>query len=36
LLDHAGQQIVGELLGRGYDPIRTVVAKLAATADGRA
>jgi hypothetical protein len=36
LLDHAGQQIVGELLGLGDDPIRTAVAKLAATADGRA
>jgi hypothetical protein len=36
LVDHAGQQIVGELLGLGDNPIRTAVAKLAATADGRA
>ena len=34
LVDHAGQQIVGELLGLGDNPIRTAVAKLAATADG--
>ena len=36
LVDHAGQQIVGELLGLGDKPIRDAVAKLAATADGRA
>jgi ParB family chromosome partitioning protein len=36
LVDHAGQQVVGELLGLGDKPIRDAVAKLAATADGRA
>jgi ParB family chromosome partitioning protein len=36
LVDHAGQQIVGELLGLGDSPVSAAVGKLAATADGRA
>jgi ParB family chromosome partitioning protein len=36
LVDHAGQQIVGELLGLGDNPLDAAVAKLAPTADARA
>jgi ParB family chromosome partitioning protein len=36
LADHAGQQIVGELLGLGDSPLDATVAKLAPTADARA
>lgn len=36
LADHAGQQIIGELLGLGDQAVGSVVAKLAPTADSRA
>jgi ParB family chromosome partitioning protein len=36
LADHAGQQIVGELLGLGDSPVRAAIAKLAPNADARA
>ena len=36
LADHAGRQIVGELLGLGENPISAALAKLTATADARA
>ena len=36
LADHAGRQIVGELLGLGENSISAALAKLAATADARA
>jgi ParB family chromosome partitioning protein len=36
LADHAGQQIVGELLGLGDSPVGSAIAKLAPNADPRA
>jgi ParB family chromosome partitioning protein len=36
LVDHAGQQVVGELLGLGQASLHDTVTKLAATADARA
>ena len=36
LVDHAGQQVVGELLGLGQASLHDTVTKLAGTADARA
>lgn len=36
LVEHAGRQIAGELLGLGETPLRAAVSKLTDTADGRA